>query len=84
MANSILAVGSTAGESATFTLTEDTLVWLHQGKGGAVVELYIKGSDGLFSAITTMEDARGKQSGVLPKGDYKVVRISGTCGFQSA
>lgn len=84
MATQILAVGSTIGETVPFSLAEDTLVWVHRSLGSAQIGLNIKGSDGAFSPLTVMTDAVGRNSGVLPKGDYQAVRISGTCGFQSA
>ena len=85
MATLVLAVANTVGESAEFQLTMDTLVWVHGSAGNDVlVGLSIKGSDGKFSEIATMTANGTSRSGVLPAGDYKVVRVRGTCGFQRA
>lgn len=85
MALQVLAVAATVGETAEFTLTSDTLVWVHGSQGHDVMlGLNIKGSDGKFSSLADMAGNGTTRSGVLPAGDYQVVRIRGTCGFQRA
>jgi hypothetical protein len=85
MAISVLAINGTAGESAQFTLTTDTLVWVHGSQGNNVLlGLSIKGSDGKFSYLTDMSANGTNRSGVLPAGDYQITRLRGTCGFQRA
>ena len=83
MAVQVLAINNTVGEQAEFTLTSDTLVWIHGSASGTMV-VGIKGSDGKFSPIVTMEAGTLSKSGVLPAGDYRVTRLEGTCGFQRA
>jgi hypothetical protein len=81
----VLPIANTAGESATFTLTGDTLVWVHGSAGNdAMVGVDIKGSDGVFSELASMSADGITRSGVLPAGEYKVTRIRGKCGFQRA
>lgn len=83
MATQILPVANTVGASAEFSLPSDTLVWVHGANGSDVlIGLDIKGSDGVFSFLTTMVADAATRSGVLPAGDYKATRIRGTCGFQ--
>ena len=85
MALQVLAINNTVGEAAEFTLTSDTLVWVHGSRGNDVMfGLDIKGSDGKFSGILDMSASGTNRSGVLPAGDYKVTRIRGTAGFQRA
>lgn len=85
MATLVLPIEATVGASAEFTLTGNTLVWVHGANGDDVLlGLDIKGSDGNFSSIAHMEATGLSRSGVLPAGDYKITRIRGTCGFQRA
>lgn len=84
MATQVLAIAATAGEVATFTLTADTMVWIHRPSGECQVGIDIKGSDGLFSPLTTFKTGGTSNSGMLPAGDYRATRIKGTCGFQRA
>ena len=85
MAVQVLPIEATVGASAEFTLTGNTLVWVHGANGDNVLlGLDIKGSDGKFSSIAHMEATGLSRSGVLPAGDYKITRIRGTCGFQRA
>jgi len=85
MAVQVLPIAATVGASAEFTLTGNTLVWVHGANGDNVLlGLDIKGSDGKFSGIADMTATGLMRSGVLPAGDYKVTRIRGTCGFQRA
>lgn len=83
MALQVLAINATKGETAEFTLTTDTLVWVHASANGVVV-IDAKGSDGKFSEIATMMAGTATKSGVLPAGDYKATRQDGVCGFQRA
>lgn len=83
MALQVLAIAATVGESAEFTLTGDTLVWIHGSASGTVV-IDIKGSDGKFSPLVDMEANTASKSGVLPAGDYRATRKGGVCGFQRA
>lgn len=81
----VLAINGTVGESAEFTLTGNTLVWVHGTNGDDVLlGLDAKGSDGKFSSIADMTATGLMRSGVLPAGDYKITRLRGTCGFQRA
>ncbi len=85
MATLVLPIEATVGASAEFTLTGNTLVWVHGANGDDVLlGLDIKGDDGKFSSIAHMEATGLSCSGVLPAGDYKITRIRGTCGFQRA
>lgn len=85
MAVQVLSVAATVGESAEFTLTTNTLVWVHGANGSNVLlGLDIKGSDGKFSSIADMTAQGLSRSGVLPAGDYRITRLRGTCGFQRA
>ena len=85
MALPILAINGTVGQAAEFTLTADTLVWVHGGHGnGVLLGLEIKGSDGIFSGISDMSAGSSNRSGVLPAGDYRITRLRGVCGFQRA
>jgi hypothetical protein len=85
MAVQVLAIAATVGESAEFTLTADTLVWVHGSAGNDVLlALDIKGSDGKFSSLSDMSANGSNRSGVLPAGDYRITRLRGVCGFQRA
>ena len=85
MAVQVLAVAATRGEVAEFTLAAQTLVWVHGANGDNVlVGVNIKGSDGKFQSIAEMTADGQNRSGTLPAGDYQVVRLRGTCGFQRA
>ena len=85
MATLVLPIEATVGASAEFTLTGNTLVWVHGANGNDVLlGLDIKGSDGKFSGIADMTAIGLNRSGVLPAGDYRITRVRGTCGFQRA
>lgn len=85
MALQVLAINGMVGESAEFTLSDNTLIWLH-GSGGsnAMLGLDVKGSDGKFTGIETLMADGTKRGGVLPAGDYRVTRLGGVCGLQRA
>lgn len=85
MATVVLPIEATVGASAEFTLTGNTLVWVHGANGDDVLlGLDIKGSDGKFSSIADMTAQGLSRSGILPAGDYRITRLRGTCGFQRA
>lgn len=82
MATQVLPIADTK-VSAEFTLSGPTLVWVHgTGALNAYVGIDAKGSDGVFSQVAELGGST--LSGVLPAGDYRASRISGTCGFQTA
>lgn len=84
MATEILPVAATPNQVVAFTLSADTLVWVHGATGDAELALNIKGSDGKVSPLGSMQAFSPSKSGVLPAGDYEVIRVKGTCGLQRA
>ena len=71
MATVVLPIEATVGASAEFTLTGNTLVWVHGANGDDVLlGLDIMGSDGKFSGIADMT-ARGDSGGIVPVSEAR-------------